>query len=156
MRADKVIMACVGALGLYAVYRMIKTDGKPNSATEMGPSASASSLASSLDSRQVLSSPTSLLLKAQTQYRMRLELQGGLPPFSETSSDGEISGALAQLGFRDVQVFRSAPAWWPQGGSETANAQGGTRFVVAQWGPTTLSVPRPKAMVLVWQAKAPS
>lgn len=152
MRADKLVMLGVGALGVYAVYRMLKTDGK---ALPTDSASSPGSLPTSLDARQVLSNPTALLLKAQTQYRMRLELQGGLPPFAETSSDSEVASALTQLGFRDVQVFRSAPSWWPQG-AETAGPGAGTRFIVAQWGPTTVSVPRPKAVALIWQAKAPS
>lgn len=153
MRADKLIMIGVGAMGLYAVYRMLKTDGK-SAPTDSAPG-SLPVAATSLDPRQVLSNSTSLLLKAQTQYRMRLELEGGLPPFSESSSDAEIATALSQLGFRDAQVFRTAPAWWGQGG-ETGNVGPGTRFVIAQWGPATMSLPRPKAMALVWQAKAPS
>jgi len=154
MRADKLVMLGVGAMGLYAVYRMLKTDGKAPP-TDSSSAPVPSSLPTSLDARQVLTNPTALLLKAQTQYRMRLELQGGLPPFAESSSDAEVAAALTQLGFRDVQVFRTAPSWWPSG-AETSNPGPGSRFIVAQWGPSTVSVPRPKAVALIWQAKAPS
>ena len=102
MRADKLIMIGVGAMGLYAVYRMLKTDGK-SAPTDSAPG-SLPVAATSLDPRQVLSNSTSLLLKAQTQYRMRLELEGGLPPFSESSSDAEIATALSQLGFRGFDL----------------------------------------------------
>lgn len=90
MRADKLVMLGVGAMGLYVVYRMFKTDGKAAQTTENlapapAPAPLAASSAPRLDPRQVLSNPTTLLLKAQTQYRMRLELGEGLPPFDAAS-----------------------------------------------------------------------
>lgn len=159
MRADKLVMLGVGAMGLYVVYRMFKTDAKAPQTTEnlapATPSAPASALPAGprLDPRQVLSNPTTLLLKAQTQYRMRLELSEGLPPFSASSSDAEIASALKQLGFIEAQVFRDPPAWFQV--DAVQNPGPGTRFVIAQWGNTTMSVARPKAVSLIWQSKVP-
>lgn len=150
MRPDKLIMLGVGALGAYAVYRMLKTDAKaPQTSTD----SSTLPAGPRLDPRQVLSNPNTLLLKSQTQYRMRLELEEGLPPLSASSSDAEVSGALKQLGFADAQVFRTPPSWFQV--DATQNPGVGTRFVVAQWGPTTMSVERPKAIALIWQTKIP-
>lgn len=161
MRADKLVMLGVGAMGLYVVYRMLKTDGKSAQTTENlaaapGPSAPipAPSNLPRLDPKQVLSNPTTLLLKAQTQYRMRLELEDGLPPFSASSSDAEVANALRQLGFIEAQVFRSAPLHWPAT-AELSNPGPGTRFVISHWGNTTMNVARPKAVALIWQTKVP-
>ena len=157
MRAEQAIMLGVGALGVYAVYRLLKTDGK-SASTDPGPSLQlapgSASAASDLDPRQVLSNPNTLLLKAQTQYRMRLELGEGLPPFDTQSSDGQIASALKQLGFVEAQVFRGDPPSRFQP-STVQNPGPGTRFVISQWGNTTMSVPRPKAMALIWQTKIP-
>lgn len=162
MRADKLVMLGVGAMGLYVVYRMFKTDGKVAQTTEnLAPAPAAPgalvenprAVGVRLDPRQVLTNPTTLLLKAQTAYRMRLELAGGLPPFAETSNDRDIQAALKQLGFVEAQVFRTPPENFP--GDATQNPGPGTRFVIAQWGPTTMSVSRPKAVALIWQTKVP-
>ncbi len=160
MRADKLVMLGVGAMGFYVVYRMLKTDGRAPQTSE-NASAPARGLVENpravgvrLDPRQVLTNPTSLLLKSNTSYRMRLELDGGLPPLSPASSDKDIQNALLQLGFVDVQVFRNPPENFP--GDATQNPGEGTRFVMAHWGPTTMSVPRPKAVALMWQTKVPA
>lgn len=158
MRADKLVMLGVGAMGLYVVYRMFKTDGRVAQTTEnlaLAPApAPLPSSAPRLDPRQVLSNPTTLLLKAQTQYRMRLELGEGLPPFDAASSDAQVASALKQLGFIEAQVFRAPPPHWPMT-AELSNPGPGTRFVIAQWGNTTMSVARPKAVALIWQTKVP-
>ena len=157
MRADKLMMLGVGAMGLYVVYRMFKTDGKlPQTTENLAPGAPATVLSSAprLDPRQVLSNPTTLLLKAQTQYRMRLELGEGLPPFDAGSSDAQVASALKQLGFLDAMVYRAPPPHWPMT-AELSNPGPGTRFVIAQWGSATMSVARPKAVALIWQTKVP-
>lgn len=158
MRADKLVMLGVGAMGLYVVYRMFKTDGKAAQTTALDAGVKTSVPVAlpdgpRLDPRQVLNGET-LLMKAGTMYRLRLNLAGGLDPLGPNSTDAAVKNALLQLGFSDATVFRQPLPTFPV--DATQNITPDTRFVVAVWGKTTMSVPRPKAVELIWQTKVPT
>jgi hypothetical protein len=138
MRADKLLMLGVGALGAYAVFRMMKAEGKAAPLQE--PLHQDASVRQAPDS--------TLRLKSGSMYGLRLEL-GDLPPFDVGAGVDQIAHALSQLGFAVVNVSKTPPPSAPpeaaQGVSEA------TRFVTVRWTTNSVSVSRPRTISLLWE-----
>lgn len=137
MRADKLLMLGVGALGAYSVFRMLKAEGK------------AASLQEPIQQDASAQAPNSTLrLKSGSMYGLRLEL-GDLPPFDVGAGVDQIAHALSQLGFAVVNVSKTPPPSAPpeaaQGVSEA------TRFVTVRWTTGSVSVSRPRTISLLWE-----
>lgn len=145
LTVPNVMMAGVVGLGLFAVYRLVKTRTED-----------IESEGSEGEELVVLGDP--LKLTANRYYRARLRVRDvGSPPFMSTSSRETIAGGMKALGFTDVQVFMGSselPSNWPV--STTKGTGPNTRWVQGRWGQPSLSLPRPPDIEQIWITKPPS
>ena len=157
LRADQLMVAGVALLGGYAIYRMLLSgptaafdSPAPGGVLPALPGAPGVPPAGST----VVPVTPALPLRQGGYYAGRLEsvLSSGAP--SGLGSD--IAGALASLGFSDVQVWSSpAEASGHVPDYALANPGAGTRWFKARWGKASGSIPRPAALVMVWATLPP-
>jgi len=136
MSVDKVMMAAVAGLGLFAVYKLT-TASKDNQGG---------------DAFALLGDPLSFQ-NGQT-YRGRLTLPGASDPsnpMTDSATESMLIQALQVLGFADVHVFmnvRDLPPGWPT--STQMNVAPSTRWFEARWNGPSMTLPRPPYLEQVW------
>lgn len=152
MRADKLLMLGVGAIGLFSVYRLVT--GERGEGAEPGPSPSPSG------EPPPQPQPTGLAylgdplkFRQYAWYRGRLSM-GALPPFDAMATRETIATALQVLGFDNVQVFMSRaelPSNWPAGEvSDDPNA----RWFAGRWSQGAMTLARPASLQAIWNSSA--
>lgn len=163
MRADKALILGVGALGLYAVYRMFRTtsdvpagtiNAAPGSDTSLPEQPMTPPLAAGL-----VDVGNPMDLRQGGWLKVRLETAGQNPPFSVDAPRDAMVLALTALGFgTDSRVFMTADEARAAGFPEwvLSGAGIGTRWAWIRWGRPTQPLPRPPAFALAWQARGPA
>jgi len=96
-------------------------------------------------------------LRQGSYYRARLETDSQLPPFDASADEATISKVLGAMGFTGTQVYSDKSKLPPDWPLQTADqALPGTRWVQFSWGAPTADIPRPTAIVAIWQTPSPT
>lgn len=159
MRADKALMLGVGALGLFAVYRMVTAK-----AQEEAPSPTPGLLPglpplvpNQQNGTGLLMLGDPLQLQKGQFYRARMLVVGTSPPFSNLADEVAIGQGLVVMGFADVRVFmglQDLPGDWPA--STTTAPVPGTRWFQGIWQGPSVVLPRPLTIQAMWPSPNPT
>lgn len=169
MRADQALMIGVVGLGIYALYRLRRSDagttddqqkpppdGRPVPILTRSPGAGqVPRTPEGFPMAALLTDPTSLPLQNSRLYRGRLELQQDL-------TTDQVADMLTALGFDNAQVYATPQEadpvlfqpmlgmtrTYPRFALEGAGPR--TRWFRGRWTKTDQAVTRPAEMVLVW------
>jgi hypothetical protein len=158
--AEKLVMLGVGALGAYAVYRLVtapKDQAPLGAASPQFPAKKASADVSTLPvapgpvgtppvTLPLASSTTGLHMTTGLMYRGRFEATPGARP-------EEVLAQIRSLGFDSIILWASAAEAAPNvPGFALENPGRGTRWFHAIWRGPTADVPRPREVVALWIA----
>ena len=159
MRADQALMLGVGALGLFAVYKMVtgKVQAEGPAPTQGLLPGVPALIPNQQDPNGLLLLGDPLQLQQGQFYRARMLVLGTAPPFSNVADEVAIGQGLVTLGFADVRVFMSLsdlPGDWPA--SQTLAPTAGTRWFQGVWQGPSAVLPRPLTVQAMWPSQNPT
>lgn len=161
MRADQALMLGVGALGLFAVYKMVtgKAQAEGPAPTQGLLPGVPALVPNQQDANGLLLLGDPLQLQQGQFYRARMLALGTAPPFSTVADEITIGQGLVTLGFADVRVFmtiKDLPGDWPASQIVAPTAAATARWFQGVWQGPNVVLPRPLSIQAMWPSQNPT